>query len=53
MKASVSNLLMGSQVSDIVAAHVLLMSTQGLIKALEKLKAQFNVTTVELDILMK
>jgi len=57
MQASVSGLsidLLGLQVSAVIAsAHASPMSTEGLLKAVDKLKARLSVNTIELEMLMK
>jgi hypothetical protein len=57
MKALVSGSLvdsLGSHVSAIIAAvHASPMSTEGLLKAVDKVKARLNMNTVELEMLLK
>jgi hypothetical protein len=57
MKASVSGSSvdsLGSQVSTIiVAVHASPMSTKGLLKAVDMLKARLSMNTIELEMLMK
>jgi hypothetical protein len=57
MQASVSGSSidsLGSQVSAVIAsAHASPMSTEGLLKAVDKLKARLSVNTVKLEMLMK